>query len=374
MSDSTSAVQPGPSRPVFPLARSLSFGTRLLGVLLALFFTLPVPAAPGGSSPARPLFQSAATLDIVLRLPWQTIVTDEFFNQGGYPSLLEVSGQQGPVSMPVVTERRGWSRQVICRYPPLKLRFDKNEVEGTLFEGQKSLKLVIHCDQGEAYQQYLVLEALAYRMYNVVSDFSFRIRPLSVTYVDSETGKSQRPKFAFLVEDDKDVARRNGLKTLKLPAVKPELLDPLEASKLALFQFMIANSAWSLERKADEQDCCDNLKLIGDESGEAHIYAIPDDFDYSGLVNAQYARSAGKPKAGGVAARVFRGFCADNAALDEARGAFLARESDILSLVSDDTHLVESQKTRAGALLTGFFDVLKDPEQFNAQVTANCLD
>jgi len=347
----------------------------LLGSLLAAYSALHAKESQGADAPTQRLFESAETLDVVLRLPWQTIVTDEFFYQGGYPSVLEVAeGQGGAVSIPVAVERRGMSRQVICRYPPIKLRFKKSEVEGTFFEGQKSLKLVIHCDKGKTYQQYLVLEALAYRMYNLVSDFSFRIRPLTVTFVDSETEKIEGPGFAFLVEDDSDVARRNGQKKLKIPAVRSEQLDPLEASTMALFQYMIANTAWSMERKADEEECCDNLKLIGQDPEKAPIYAVPNDFDSSGLVNARYATDAKGRMTADSTERVFQGFCVHNAALGDARKVFLKRETEILSLVENENRLADAGKTHTTIFLAQFFDVLKNPEQFSTQITSNCRD
>jgi hypothetical protein len=312
-------------------------------------------------------------MEIVLRLPWQKIVTDEFFYQGGYPSILEVIGDQAQsVSIPVETERRGWSRQVICRYPPIKLRFSKDNVEGTLFEGQNSLKLVMQCEQGEAYQQNVVLEALAYQMYNLVSEFSLRVRPLLMTIIDSETGRAQRPKFAFLIEKDSEAAKRNGQQVINVATVRPEQLEATEASKLALFQYMIANTAWSLEPKPDEKECCDNLKLVSQDSARSPMYAIPNDFDLSGLVDAEYATSEEILKSGDGVKRLFQGFCVHNATLDDARKIFLDQETAIRSLVENESRLVDGKKTRTLNFLGQFFDTLKSAEQFNKRITANC--
>jgi len=345
----------------------------LVSILLLLSSALEARESKDASAPAQRLFESAETLDVVLRLPWQAIVTDEFFYQGGYPSVLEVvEGDKQSLSIPVETERRGWSRQVICRYPPIKLRFEKGKARGTIFEGQKSLKLVIRCNDGEAYQHYVVLEALAYRMFNLLSEFSFRIRALSVTFTDSDTGRSERPTFAFLVEDDSQVASRNAQRKLKLATVRPEQLEPLEASKLALFQYMIGNTAWSLEHKPDQEECCDNVKLIGQDPEQAPIYAIPNDFDQSGLVNAPYAKPAGGPQANEAPERLFRGFCVHNAKLADARKAFLDQEHNILSLVENESRLADAERARATAYLEAFFAILESPEKFGEQITSDC--
>jgi hypothetical protein len=373
VSDTALGGQRVHSKPPYRRARLRPWSVWLTILLLMISFSLQSQVPHGGHSPTRQLFQSAATLEIVLRLPWQTIVTDEFFSQGGYPSILEIVGDKAqPVSIPVETARRGWSRQVICRYPPFKLRFSEDKVKGTLFEGQKSLKLVMQCDQGEAYQQNVVLEALAYRMYNLVSEFSLRVRPLSMTIIDSKTGKAQRPKFAFLIERDSDAAKRNGQQVAKMTAVRPEQLEAFEASKLVLFQYMIANTAWSLEPKADEEECCDNLKLVTQDSDSTPIYAIPNDFDLSGLVHAQYATSEEILKNGDRVKRVFKGFCVHNATLNDAREVFLDQESAIRSLVENESRLVDGNKTRTLNFLGQFFDTLKSPEQFREQITSNC--
>ena len=85
---------------------------------------------------------------------------------------------------------------------------------------------------------------LAYRMYNVITDKSFRVRPLKVTYIDSATGKSDDTHFAFLIEDDSDVAKRNDLKKLNIPKVKLSQLSPDIISDFSLFQLQIGNVDW----------------------------------------------------------------------------------------------------------------------------------
>ena len=345
----------------------------LVAFALLLSAGLAGPAAGADDRAGAKLFDSGKPLDVVLQLPWQAIVTDEFFYQGGYPSELEYSDEAGKqISFAMETERRGKSRQVICRYPPIKLRFNKSVVNGTLFEGQKSLKLVTHCNKGARFEQYQVLEALAYRMYNIVTDVSFRIRPLSVTYVDSDSGKKDGPRFAFLVEDDGALARRNGLKKLKVPALSAEQMEPEEASKLALFQYMIGNTAWSLSPSASGGNCCDNLELLKRDSGQGQVYAVPNDFDSSGLVNAPYATPAAGIQAGNVRERVFLGSCAHKATLEQARLLFLEKQAAIRAMVENEPFLNDESRSSTLAFLDPFFEILADPAQFEARVSSHC--
>jgi len=324
---------------------------------------------------SKPLFASSDTLDVVLTLPWETIENDEFFFQGLYPAHLESSGAtKGTFSFDLGAQRRGSSRQVVCNFPPLKLRFEKEAVKGTVFEGQKSLKMVTHCDRSNPFELYYVREMLAYRLYNVLSDFSFRVRPLSVTYVDSDSDHKDGPRFALLVEDDSDVAKRNGQKKLNVPGITPEQLDALEASKLSLFQYMIGNADWNALSGPDPEECCDNIKLVGRNAAEDPIYGIPNDFDSSGLVNAHYARPPAGLPISTVTQRLFRGYCAHNATLEEARRQFLAKEQELYAVVTAENRLEPAARDETLRYLQGFYEILRDPAQFSSETAARCRD
>ena len=324
--------------------------------------------------PAK-LFSNSDTLEVSLTLPWRTIVQDEFFFQGTYPSRIEFTDDLGNMtSLEVDTERRGMGRQVVCRYPPIKLRFQKETVRGTVFRGQQSLKLVTHCDTGAPFEQYHILEKLAYELYNLITDFSFRVRPLSVTYIDSEHGDSDGPRFAFLLEDDGDVAKRNGQKKIKTGKTAPGKLHPQESSNLSLFQYMIGNTDWVVLSGPDTEECCRNIKLIGQGTHNAPVYAIPNDFDSSGFVNAHYAVPSANLPIKSVTQRLFRGFCVHNEALEDAKQRFLAREQEIYSLLENEDRLMSDSKEKSKKYLGEFFQIMRDPEKFEKEIISSCID
>ena len=250
------------------------------------------PAALG-DSPDKPakLFSSGETLAVTLTAPWRELQRNEDY-QDAYPARIEYRDETGnTVELDLTVERRGVKRQVACKFPPIRLRFEKKTVKGTVFRGEKSLKMVTHCEKSKRFDQYYVLEMLAYRMFNLLTDYSFRVRPLEVNYLDSETGKSLESRFAFLIEDDSDVAKRNDLKKLKIPKVSADRLEPEAASRFSLFQYLIGNVDWAATAGPDPNECCHNVKLIAPEplGAEDYIVPLPYDFDSSGLVDAPYA-------------------------------------------------------------------------------------
>jgi hypothetical protein len=344
-----------------------------------LFALLLLPATPlvlaqdddQTPKPAK-LFTTSETLVVTMTGPFRDIERKEKY-QGTYPAKIEFTDELGnATSLEMTVERRGLTRQVVCRYPPIKLRFDKEAVKGTTFRGQKGLKMVTHCDKASKFEQYYILEMLAYQMYNLITDFSFRVRPLSVTYVDSETGDTQEPHFAFLIEDDGDVAKRNGQKKLQIPRARISWLDPKETSNVSLFQFMIANLDFAVLNGPDTKECCHNSKLIGQVPGEDPIYPIPYDFDASGLVNAPYAAPPEGLPVKKVTQRLYRGICKQNDALPAARQKFLDNEGAILALVNNETRLNDKSRQKTIKFLGQFFKIMKSDKDFERQIIGKC--
>ena len=351
--------------------RNAIFSGLLVNFLL--IFLINVQAAGDSEEVLAPLFSTPDTLEVTLTLPRQAVERDEFFFQGTYPATIGFTDHLGKENLlELTTERRGMARQVVCRFPPIKLRFEKEAVKGTLFHDQKSLKLVTHCDTSAMVSQYSILEMLAYQMYNLITDFSFRVRPMSVTYTDSENGRTNGPRFAFLIEDNDDVAKRNGQKKLKVGTITPEQMDPQESSNLSLFEYMIGNTDWTVLSGPDPEKCCRNTKLIGQDPDNDPIYAIPNDFDSSGLVNAHYAVPPAGLPISSVTQRLFRGFCVHNGTLEDAKQRFLAREQDIYSLIESENRLNSDSKQIANSYLGQFFAILRDPNMFEQELIANC--
>lgn len=354
-------------------------GTRrflLLTLLLPLSAGWTAAHGAEAGEPAKPprLFSSEDTLEVTMEAPWGDLERKESY-QGTYPAQLRYEDSNGKtVAIDMTVARRGVKRQEACSFPPIRLRFEKEAVKGTLFRGQNSLKMVTHCKSSERYDQYYILEMLAYRMYNLLTDYSFRVRPLQVTYVDSATGQAETSRFAFLIEDDGDVAKRNGLKKLDLPRISPDRLDAGISSLMSLFQFLIGNTDWAALMGPDPKECCHNVKLIGAEplGPEDLAIPVPYDFDSSGLVDARYAAPHQELGIKSVTQRLFRGYCLHNATLESARVTILGQESAIRALVDDEQRLSSDSKKKAGRFLDDFFEIANDSRKFERYVTGRC--
>lgn len=362
-------TRPQPDRTPRPLR-----GTRL--VLLAWAIAAASPGLQAAETTAKPakLFSSDETLTVTLTAPWREVERKKNY-EGPYPARIAYQDETGRnVELELTVERRGIKRQQACRFPPIRLRFDKETVKGTTFRGEKSLKMVTHCEKSKKFDQYYVLEMLAYRMYNLVTDYSFHVRPLAVDYRDSESGKSVYARFAFLIEDDSDVAKRNGLKKLDTDRVSHKRLEPEVTTQFALFQYMIGNVDWAAIRGPDPEECCHNVKLIAPEplGDDDWIIPVPYDFDSAGIVDAKYAAPPEGLRIDDVTQRLYRGYCIHNSLLDGARNKVLAQESAIMALINNDSRLDAKSKKKAGRFMEDFFETARDSGDFQKKVVDKC--
>jgi len=63
---------------------------------------------------------------------------------------------------------RGNYRLKNCYYPPVKLKIKKSDAQGTLFEGNKKLKLVMPCQMQKSNNDLVLKEYLAYKFFEVI--------------------------------------------------------------------------------------------------------------------------------------------------------------------------------------------------------------
>jgi hypothetical protein len=364
------------SMQAVPVHRKATIVVTLLALFfaaIAAFGSASAEAAPAGGEQAKPpkLFATEAPMTLKLTGPWRELMRDKA-SKKRYKGTLEYVDDAGSKrTMPVAFEARGHNRLKVCKLPGIKLIFEKEVVEGTPFRGNKSLKLSTHCDNGERFEQYVIKEMLAYHIYNVVTERSFRVRALSVIYVDTADSSSDGPHFGFLVEDDSEVAKRNNLKKLEMPKARLEQLEPQEASRFALFEYLIGNTDFAQLSGPTPDRCCHNSVLMG-ENPEAKLYTVPYDFDSSGLVDAQYAVPNKVLNISSNRERVYRGFCAYNATLQAARDEYLRLQPQILDLARKDSRLTANSREWANDYLSKGFELLRDDGKFARDVTGKC--
>ncbi len=347
--------------------------SRLYGLILltALLSAAPLFAEEGVKPPR--VFDDSNEMMVTLAGPWRTI-GNNIKKDALYPVQLTYTGADGRQhTIDAEVEPRGISRRLrLCDFPPLKIRFDKASTKGTEFRGIGSLKLVTYCKNRDMYEQYYVKEFLAYRIYNLITDYSFRVRPMMIEYRESQGRGSPVSRFSFLIEDVDDVAKRNGLKKLAIPKISYKTLDPAEISNLTLFQFMVGNVDYATNEGPEDDSCCHNTRLIGTGDYETPRYSVPYDFDATGLVDAHYAYPPEALKLRNIRQRLYRGFCRANDQLPQTVALFNAKKPEILGLFKNETRLDEHNRKKAIRYVEDFYDIINDPKAFKKQIIDEC--
>lgn len=252
--------------------------------------------------PARQrLFDASEPFALTLTADFGVIGKNRRGEKPDHPGVLAYVTPAGDsVSIPVQLRTRGHYRLATCQYPPLKVAFDRERSAHTPFAHQGSLKLTGQCRAGRTYANYVLEEYLLYRIYNLLTERSFRARLVHVTYADATGKRAPETRYAFFVEDDDRMARRNEARVFEQKGVLQPDLDFEQMGVAAVFQYMIGNTDWAVS-------ALHNIVLIRDSTGV--VYPVPYDFDWSGVIWTPYAQPDARLGIPNVRQRIFRGTC-----------------------------------------------------------------
>jgi hypothetical protein len=330
----------------------------------------PVAAADG----PKPLFAGDDVLSLTLAGPLDTISR----NNGAKPvsAVLKVNGA-APETLPVSLSARGITRrrEEICSFPPLRVEFTQKPGPSSIFKGQKRLKLVTHCQRTEDYQQYLLLEYTAYRLYRALTPESFNVRLAKIDYARTD-GHVVITRLGFFIEDVNDVARRNGLERLRgVRRISVSQLDAAAAARFAVFEYMISNLDWAMTAGPAGEDCCHNSRLIGPAGvtgASTGLIPVPYDFDETGLVDVPYAAPPDGINVANVKQRRYRGFCAHNEQVEAFLTQISTRRDALLAILDETSELTGRTRRNAANYLGDFFEEAGSPSKV-AKLVKVCL-
>jgi hypothetical protein len=351
---------------------------RWIGVVVLWLTLMPgsVVTHAQDTGAVYPLFEDDTPLALKLSAPLRHVFRDNPDRRRDYEAILEWIEPDGrAMSREIEVRIRGRSRIEFCRFPPLSLDFrqsddDGTEFDGTVFEGQNRLKLVVLCDGAGYYEDYLAREYLIYRMLNLLTERSFRVRWAEMEYVDTVPRRPRvRSAPAFLIESDWEIAERVGMALVETEILAVESLDVAHSALLAVFGYLVGNTDWALLEGPAGEPCCHNGKVLRGPGG-AH-FIVPYDFDNSGLVDANYAVPSDLLPIRSVRRRLYRGFCAFDPSLDAAIAAVTAHRERLLA-VFDDPLISERGREDALDYLEESFEIIDDPERRREELNAEC--
>jgi len=291
-------------------------------------------------------------------------------NAGDYQDarLLIHVGETDTIERSIRIRTRGNFRQQYCYFPPIKLNLKKTSFDNEYLSQQTTLKFVTHCKNASQYESYILKEYLVYKLYNVLSEFSFNVRLIEMQYIDSEENRKTLVKYGFLIEHLNSVAARNDAMSIDNKKLSQKLMDPYGMARVALFNYMIGNTDWSIAGLHNMKVMKVNDFLVKDPQ------PVPYDFDHSGMVNTEYAAPTEGLGLESVRDRLYRGICLDKNVTDETIRLFLEKKMQIYDVIEDFELLSKYDKKDMIEYLDGFFRILDSNFLIQRDIYSNCIE
>ncbi|MEP6616560.1 MAG: hypothetical protein ABJA57_08280 [Ginsengibacter sp.] len=347
--------------------------TIAVSFLLAVLTSFSVHAQKKAKNPEKKkqfaalrdyLFESDEILHFKLTGRLTNLYNDRYKNIAYHPMLMQykLNDTAATVNLKVKTRGNFRRRRENCKMPPLMLNFPGNKkLTGTPFENQKRLKLVVPC-QGD---EYVIREYLVYKMYNLLTDRSFKARLVQVEFEDSASKKDPETHYCFLLEDENRVADRNKSFVWYRKMYPMRATNRAEFTKMAVFEYMIGNTDWSVPYMQ-------NIRLITSDTTRAP-YAVPYDFDHAGIVDAPYAGPAPELEISSTRERIYRGFCEkDKKAFAETFALFNKLKDDFYKLYTDNHLLSDKYIKSTIKFLNDFYKVINNDRAIETEFGNPC--
>lgn len=263
-----------------------------------------------------------------------------------HPASIKITRGDSLRQFDMEISRRGVTRRKICDFPPLKLKFPKSALKNKGFSPLNNYKLVTHCMEGE--DDLVLKEYLIYKLFNQLTDKSFRVKLAKIRYIDENGEVPDNIHFGFLIEGNKELANRLDGKLIDPNKLKITSVNKEQYKKMVLFQYMIANTDWNLSKGH-------NIKWVQTDNSDVPT-PIPYDFDYCGLVNAPYAVPHPQIPIKNVRQRYLQWRGKSKEELKPVSKNFIAQKNRLIETCQTFENLTETSKAEMIRFLESFFE------------------
>jgi hypothetical protein len=201
-------------------------------------------------------------------------------------------------------------------------------------------------------------------MYNALTPLSHLTRLAKIRYIPADDTAKAVTKFAFFIEDDDDLAKRNSGKMQQGGSFSD--MEPKQMDLVATFQYMVGNTDWSVF-------AIHNIRVIdvGSASG-GFFFPVAYDFDFSGLVGSTYAAPDERLPIKSVKTRLYRGPCRKIEELLPTIELFSSKRDSVYAAIRGQPGLEPNRLKEAINYLDDFYDQIKKPKDFNGALGYAC--
>lgn len=254
----------------------------------------------------------------------------------------------------IKVKTRGKYRSKHCENPPIKIKFPKKRLKARNLKKWNEFKVVYPCQSKSQYQTYVLKEYLVYKLYNVLTDYSLRTQLVDLVLSDSAGVLENKYFKGFLIEHREEFIKRTDAVMSDMKCMRPNHLDTYSYTLFQVFQFLIGNTDWLLPT-------CKNSEIVSLESGL--MVPIPYDFDFSGMVSAEYATPDPAFGLYSVRERYFLGHQKSLEELEPVFELFKEKREDLIKVIENFEYLSKRERKAMIGYLKSFYKILDKPKK-----------
>ena len=270
------------------------------------------------------------------------------------------------ISRSVKIKARGKVRKDYCYFPPFFLNIKNTDLLDDSLLSVHKVKVVSHCKNSNLYNNYILKEYLIYKIFNIISDYSFKVRLINIKYIDTGRENKTYTYFAFMIEPEKSLAERLKAYPLKMDKINYNQADTLFTTVMSIFQYMIGNTDFSITGRH-------NVKLFTlKDFTRQSLIPVPYDFDYSGFVNTPYAKPRPSHGIKSVTERYFYGLCRTDDVYNIVLDIYREKKDDIFSFINTCEYLDKKTRRYVISYLEDFYKEIENPKFIQKHLRTTC--
>jgi hypothetical protein len=340
------------------MKKQIFFQVAIIAFIVSLFtsrndYLLAQAVISDSSKKSFRLFEDDKMIDITLRFDLTTYFRTKPKEDYLKANLTFHLNNTDSISRDINLRTHGIFRNRSCTFPPIELNLKKAKFGYTDLDKISKLKLVPECSSGGDNINYVLKEYLAYKLFNVLTDTSFRVRLLTVTYLDTQKKRKPIRQFGFFIEPPQMLAARTNCVRVKSTTLTQKNIVPRIMDRFAIFNYMIGNYDWAVPGLHNVLV----IRTMAHDSTGLGI-AIPHDFDWTGLVNPPYALPTEEMGIQTVRERVFEGICRSKEVYLKDLELFSEKKDEFYRVINEFPYLDQREKKDATGYLDGFFNQL----------------
>jgi hypothetical protein len=322
-------------------------------------------ASPADTAPHRLFREKDKLMQLTITTDLKKFVRMRERGRPPIPATLQYTAGDSGATIPMQIATRGNFRlkERNCSFPPVRLLFDSTGAKKTLFTKQKRLKLVTRCEDSKEFEQYMLREYALYEAYNLLTPLSFRARLVKATYRDSLGKEKPVVTYAFLIEDDGDMAKRNNGKITDAKNAVFEDVDVTTMGVVGFWEYFIGNTDWSVAG-------LHNVKLVLKQDG--NVFPVVYDFDFSGAVDTRYSTPDPQLSIKTVRDRLYRGRCLNDEQLKPVVELFKEKKAAIYAIYDRIPDIDPKYVKETREYFDEFYKTLGDPRLIKRKILEDC--